>query len=964
MAISLDSGLLGATAGSTNPVNVGIDVGATVKLLVLSIYNWDGNTTARGGTAPTYEGAAMTQAGTGQAGAAECYVELWYFLNPTTGASKTVSVPNTGTINLYCAVSSFIAASTTATFGTPQQTGTSSDNPSLTINNVPAGGMTIAVEGDGYKDPPTARSHTSIMEVDRGVWSANLQYGLIASLSNVTMSYTFGGSDDVAMIMAAFQEVAAGKMMSGVVSSVSSIAGPKPRLYMKLPGSVRSGTSIASAPLRLKMFLRGIIASGTSILGGVSRVAATVIRYLGGVVSSATSLLSNLRLHMKIGGAVASTTVIIGGVTRIGLVVVRYLSGVINCGTVIIGTVGGTLHRFLGGVVICANFVGDYYGGGWFPSEWFPKDWFPEGWAAVPIRLGMHLRGLSVAVSTSVFGGVTRFGFHLLSGVITCGTVVVNTSVRLYMGLQGTVATVTSIVGSVTGITTRLLTGVVTCGTIVIVSLSGAGSRLLSGIVGCSTAVTSQFVLAIHASGTILSATSVIFNLFQGAQHQFLSGIIICGPNRYFPEGYFDDYFYNPSALTGNLKLGFRLGGVIASTTMLLSEGIRLFMRLAGIITSGTVVIIGLTGISTWLLSGVIVCATAVTGRLQLIMHAAGAILTSTRLTSTGLRLVFRMSGVISSTTSVLARLVQYMHFGGAVICRTSVLAALRLYMRLAGAVSSTTRVVLGFFSGVGARLLGGVIVCGTVITGNFLTLGARLLGGVIACSMALVNTGLRLYLALAGTVRSVTSVTGMLLRRFSLAGTVICTTVVSAALRLYMRLAGAIASTTNVFGGFERLARHLLSGVIACTTSVITNVQRFGGKLLGGIIESTTALIASTFIARLLGGIIECTTTITGALSRLWTLAGNILSNTAVVVNLTQNFAQWLSGVIASGTSITGNFANVGRKFIGGVIVCGTYVYLGFLGGFSSAAGAGRHFIGGLHKWYIKFKQRLRIDP
>ena len=193
--------------GSGNPVTFNFTCGATAKSLILVILN--ATTTARTGGTPTYNSINMTQLGTQQAGSAECNVEMWRLHGPPTGSSYQISIPNSGSLTLYATCFTLTSGDAVGDFGTVQQTGTSSATPQLTINSVPAGGATVSVLGHGYKDAPTARSHTVILETDQGAWSSNSQYGLHASSGNVTHSWTVGGSDDVAMIMAAFEQVSA-----------------------------------------------------------------------------------------------------------------------------------------------------------------------------------------------------------------------------------------------------------------------------------------------------------------------------------------------------------------------------------------------------------------------------------------------------------------------------------------------------------------------------------------------------------------------------------------------------------------------------------------------------------------------------------------------------------------------------------------------------------------------------------
>lgn len=201
MAISLGMSKASWTSSSSNPISYLLTVPSGSKAFVLFIIN--STTTAREGGSPTWNGAVLTQAGSAQTGGTEFNVELWYKLNPDIG-SYNVSIPNTGTQTLYFYYLGFSSDSSVTYFNIAQTSDTTA-NPSLTINDVPAGGACAAVLADGYKSAPTGRSHTALVETDQGAFSTDGQYGLIASLSNVTMSWTVA-ADNWAMIMAAFQE--------------------------------------------------------------------------------------------------------------------------------------------------------------------------------------------------------------------------------------------------------------------------------------------------------------------------------------------------------------------------------------------------------------------------------------------------------------------------------------------------------------------------------------------------------------------------------------------------------------------------------------------------------------------------------------------------------------------------------------------------------------------------------------
>ena len=138
---------------TSDPQTVSLTTATGDGVIVLSIIGQA--TTARLGGAPTWNSAAQTftQIGSTVKGTAECSVELWYLPNPGV-ATSSVSVPNTGGLNLRLIVSVFTG--TGASVFSSTSTNTDAQSPSLTINSIPAGGAAVDVIGHGHKDAMTA----------------------------------------------------------------------------------------------------------------------------------------------------------------------------------------------------------------------------------------------------------------------------------------------------------------------------------------------------------------------------------------------------------------------------------------------------------------------------------------------------------------------------------------------------------------------------------------------------------------------------------------------------------------------------------------------------------------------------------------------------------------------------------------------------------------------------------------
>jgi len=199
-------GTKGTTDKSTaNPVTLSYTCGANTRVLVLGITT--ASTTVRTGGSPTYNGVAMTQVGSTKVGAAECTCEMWYLINPSTGAAYTISVPNAGGLTVTLMASNYIGASgTSAALDVYNSTQTTVANPNLIVTTTANGEVIVDMFGSGYASVPTANSQTLLYKVDEGAWCSNAQYALQASAGTINFSWTVA-SDDVAFIVAAFKEV-------------------------------------------------------------------------------------------------------------------------------------------------------------------------------------------------------------------------------------------------------------------------------------------------------------------------------------------------------------------------------------------------------------------------------------------------------------------------------------------------------------------------------------------------------------------------------------------------------------------------------------------------------------------------------------------------------------------------------------------------------------------------------------
>lgn len=206
MAHTLDTSAA-ITASTANPVTKAYTCGAGATLLVLTIAV--AGAVNRAGGSPTYNGVTLTQADITRkyVTSPEASAELWYLLAPPTGASYTLSIPNTGAYSIWGVISSYKARSGCVTV-LDVAIGNSglSANPSLAPSAAIAGDVMVEILGDGNASVATARTHTILGSQDWGQYVADAQYGLIATSGTVTAGFT-QSSDDWGMVVALFKEV-------------------------------------------------------------------------------------------------------------------------------------------------------------------------------------------------------------------------------------------------------------------------------------------------------------------------------------------------------------------------------------------------------------------------------------------------------------------------------------------------------------------------------------------------------------------------------------------------------------------------------------------------------------------------------------------------------------------------------------------------------------------------------------
>lgn len=206
MTWTLDASTQG-TYQATDPNTVSHTCSAATKLLVVVLFV-NGSTTRTGG-APTYNAKAMTDSGQGFVVNIECGVEVWYYINPDTGGSYSVSVPNNGALNFDISAMSFEPSASGAALDNSNSATGISQNPSLSLAVGATNNLIIGALGSGDRDTPTAGTNFTLVHTrDAGNQTWGSEYDLAGTATPVTVAFATARSDDWGLIGVSFEEVA------------------------------------------------------------------------------------------------------------------------------------------------------------------------------------------------------------------------------------------------------------------------------------------------------------------------------------------------------------------------------------------------------------------------------------------------------------------------------------------------------------------------------------------------------------------------------------------------------------------------------------------------------------------------------------------------------------------------------------------------------------------------------------
>lgn len=228
MAHTFDTSLYAST-GTTNPATMSYTCGAGTTIFALGITVV--GATARVAGDVTFGGKLMTQirALTNT----EASGELWYLLNPSTGAAYTVSVPNAATSKTLFlrGVSMKAASGFTSAYDSSASVAATTANPSIGIIASANGEAIIQQFCTGLTTIPTIGNQYPgqyILRVDHGAYGSAMQWYVNPSATTVRMGYISGTSDDYVLITAAFKEISIPNQIKSICfvadSSINAIS--------------------------------------------------------------------------------------------------------------------------------------------------------------------------------------------------------------------------------------------------------------------------------------------------------------------------------------------------------------------------------------------------------------------------------------------------------------------------------------------------------------------------------------------------------------------------------------------------------------------------------------------------------------------------------------------------------------------------------------------------------------------
>jgi hypothetical protein len=392
-------------------------------------------------------------------------------LAPPTGSAYSISVPNTGLIDIYCVASSYKAGTGKTSAFDVKNSGTGATlNPSNAVTTTVNGDVIVQVLGDGTNTAPTAYSHTLLYSTDDGLYSDNHQYALQASLGLITLSWTVA-ADDWGIITGAWKEIAPPVYLAGVVTGIGTTAG-----FTKILHTLKS------------------LSQGQAGVTGFAKV----LKTFAGTVSGTSTISGFAKIIKKLEASVSGTSSVVSSLT---VVVIKYLAGIIQGLSTVSGFV--KIAHSLASVV---NGVASSTGA---------------------IHIFRGLKGTSNGVvSVSAFARIT----HTLKGSIN-GIASSTGVIHIFRGLKGVsngVASITGMIGRLYSLSGQIIGNSIVNGFVSIncyLKTISNGIASVSGTLGIS--IEGVWLSAVVAGTSIISG---FLNSLKSSSQKIIIKIVVKEP--------------------------------------------------------------------------------------------------------------------------------------------------------------------------------------------------------------------------------------------------------------------------------------------------------------------------------------------------------------------------------------------------------------------------------------------------
>jgi hypothetical protein len=209
-------------AGSGDPVNVAHTCSAGTKLLIVSVITY-ANATVRAGGVPTYNSVNMVDSGEGNVSCfSKSWLEVFFLIDPSTGSSFNVSVPNTNTNALKITIASYEATGTVSKHASNSGESDTA-NPSINVTTTVVSGLMYGAcvhDLGNISSVSPGTNYTELYETDFGADSGFQEFDLDWGSSGSIAVDWAANADDWGIIGIGFEESAGQDFFENIPDTV------------------------------------------------------------------------------------------------------------------------------------------------------------------------------------------------------------------------------------------------------------------------------------------------------------------------------------------------------------------------------------------------------------------------------------------------------------------------------------------------------------------------------------------------------------------------------------------------------------------------------------------------------------------------------------------------------------------------------------------------------------------------